>query len=246
MRHIRRILLTLLACWVTVVQAQPFRHEMSRQSVHLTPFEKSLDRHIERFDTSGRTLIASVVDLAYEYQLPMAVEYVNRDVITRPLNLQFRNQSVRQILESIIRQAPKFRVSFSQGLVDIFTPEGRDDPLNQFNKVIRDFEVTKLDTRQAGFELFCSLNRQTDSSRVCGGSLAIGQWSSLKITLHLQNAKVYEILNAIVAQNGKAIWTLLVRPDELSKLQSGDIWYVYPLQQPFKSVVLERLARLER
>ena len=60
-----------------------------------------------------------MVDLAYEYRLPMALEYVDRDVTTRPLNLQFRNQPVQQILEAIIRQAPKFRVSFSQGLVDI-------------------------------------------------------------------------------------------------------------------------------
>jgi hypothetical protein len=244
----RRILglFILFACWITVVSAQPPRHDLGRQPIGLTPFEKNLDRRIERFDTSGRTLVASVVDLAYEYQLPMALEYVDRDVTTRPLNLQLHNRSLRQILEAVIRQAPKYRVSFSQGLVDIFSTEGRDDPLNQFNKVIRNFEVTKLDTREAGFELFCSLSRQTDSTRVCGGSLAIGQWSSLKITLHLQNAKVYEILNAIVAQNGKAIWTLMVRPDELSKLQSGDMWYVYPLQQPFKSTVLERLTRMER
>jgi hypothetical protein len=85
-----------------------------------------------------------------------------------------------------------------------------------------------------------------DPSRGCAGSLAIGQWPSVEITLHLQNAKVYEILNAIVAQNGKAVWTLMARPDALSKRQSANLWYVYPLQQPFKSTVLERLARIGR
>ena len=83
---------------------------------------------------------------------------------------------------------------------------------------------------------------------MCGGSLATGQWGPLKITLHLQNAKVYEALNAIVAENGKAIWTVVVHPDELSKLQFSrptmhwEPWYVYPLQRPFKADVLERLA----
>jgi hypothetical protein len=90
------------------------------------------------------------------------------------------------------------------------------------------------------------LVHETDSSRVCAASFAKGQWVPLTITLHLQNAKAYEILNAIVAQNGKAIWTLVVRPEKLSKLQFGGLWYVYPLQQPFKSVVLERLTRMER
>jgi hypothetical protein len=38
----------------------------------------------------------------------------------------------------------------------------------------------------------------------------------------------------------------MVRPDALSKRQSGNLWYVYPLQQAFKSTVLERLARIAR
>jgi hypothetical protein len=159
----------------------------------------------------------------------------------------YGNQSVRKILEGIIRQAPKYRVNFSQGLVDIFNPESRGDASNPFIAVIRDFAVTKQETRQAGFQLFCALNNQMDpSTRGCGGSLAVGQWPSVQITLHLQNAKVYEILNAIVAQNRKAIWTLMVRPDALSKRQSGNVWYVYPLQQPFKSTVLERLEGIGR
>jgi hypothetical protein len=68
----------------------------------------------------------------------------------------------------------------------------------------------------------------------------------VQITLHLQDAKVYEILNAIVAQHGNAVWTLMIRPERLSKPQFGDLWYVYPLQQPFKSLVSERLVRMER
>jgi hypothetical protein len=245
MRHTPRLL--ILFTWsVTVLWAEPARHEVSTRSVGATPFEKNLDRRLERFDTSGRTLVASVVDLSYKYQLPMALEYVDRDATTRSLNLQFHDESLRQILQAIIRQTPKYRVSFSRGLVDIFAPEARKDPLNLLNKVIKDFTVTQLDTHEADLELSCALGREAGSSGYSGGSIAVGQWQPLKITLHLKNAKAYEILNAIVAQNGKAIWTLMVRPENLSKIQSGGLWYVYPLQQPFKAVVLERLANMER
>jgi hypothetical protein len=34
----------------------------------------------------------------------------------------------------------------------------------------------------------------------------------------------------------------MVRPDQLSTLQVGGIWYIYPLQQPFKAGVSERLG----
>jgi hypothetical protein len=164
----------------------------------LTAFEAKLDRHVSRFDSSGRTLAACVVDLAYEYQLPMAIEFVDRDAM-RPLHVEFRNRSVRQVLEDIIRQVPRYRVTFSEGLVDIFTPESRGDPSSPLNAVIRDFAVTEQETRQADFQLLCVLSKQVYDSKFCGGSLAVGQWEPTRITLHLHNAKVYEIVNAIVA-----------------------------------------------
>jgi hypothetical protein len=244
MRYILNLVI-LFAFSLTIASGQPVTSkEMSTQSAKVEVFERMLDRRIERFDTSGRTLVACLVDLAFTYQLPTAIEYADRDATTRALNLQFHNESVRGILETIIRQAPEYRVSFSGGIVDIFTPKGREDLSNLLNKVIKDFAVTQVDTHEADSQLFCAVSRDV-GSQVCGGSIAVGQWGPLKITLHLQNAKVYEILNAIVAQNGKAIWTVMVRPEKLSKLQDGGIWHVYPLQQPFKGVVSERLASLK-
>jgi hypothetical protein len=207
--------------------------------------EQKTNRAVERFSTSGRTLVATLVDLAYKFQLPMAVEYADRDATTRPLNLQFHNESVRGIIQTIIRQSPHYRVSFSEGLVDIFVPDSREDSSNLFNKVIKDFSLTETETREADFQLFCALSREVDS-QVCVGSLAVGQWEPVRITLQLKNAKVYEVLNAIVAQNGRAIWTVTASPEKLTNLQSGGIWYIYPLEQPFEATVLERLARMRR
>jgi hypothetical protein len=80
---------------------------------------------------------------------------------------------------------------------------------------------------------------------ICGGFNGAPGFNP-RITVHLQHAKVYEVLNAIVAQNGKAIWTVTASPEKPSKLQSGGIWYIYPLQQPFEATALERLARVQR
>jgi hypothetical protein len=216
---------------------------MSPKSAQMSVFEQRLDRRVERFDTTGKTLVASVVELAFRYQLPMAIEYADPDATTRALNLQFHNESIRKILLTMIRQFPEYGISFSGGIVDVFAPKAREDPSNVLNKVIADFDVTQVDTHEADFQLFCAVSHEV-GSQVCGGSIAGGQWGPLKITLHLQNAKAYEVLNAIVAENGNAIWTVMVRPEKLSKLQDGGIWYVYPLEQPFKAVVSERLARL--
>lgn len=202
-------------------------------------FGQKTNRVIEKFSTSGRTLADSVIELAYKYQVPTAIEYAGRDATTRPLNLAFHDKSFREIVELIVKEDPEYRVSFSGGIVDIFSPRAREDSSNLLNKVIKDFSVTQMETRSADFQLFCLLVQ----SGACAGSLATGQWDPLRITLHMHNAKVYEILNAIVAQNGRAIWT--VTASNLSSVpQCCGLWYIYPLQEPFKSVVSDRLVRM--
>ena len=91
-------------------------------------------------------------------------------------------------------------------------------------------------------ELFCALAREVEPSGGCGGSIAVGQWRPLKIAVHLQNAKVYEIVNAIVVQNGKAVWTVIAPPQKLSRVPVGGLWHIYPLEPPFKNAVLDKVS----
>jgi hypothetical protein len=147
-------------------------------------------------------------------------------------------------LTAIILQFPEYRVSFADGLVDIYSPTARDDPSDLLNKIIGNFAVTELDTHRADMELFCALAREIVPPSGCGGSIAVGQWGALRVTVHLQRAKVYEILNAIVASNGKATWTVIAPPEKLSTIPTGGLWHIYPLEQPFKVGVLEQLTSM--
>ena len=241
MKYSLWLAITFAFCPTLVSEQVVERYETVAESATVSSFEQRLARRVTRFHSTGKPMTTTVVELAFAYELPTAIEYADREAATRPLNLDFQNKSVRWILQAIIEQLPGYSVSFSGGIVDVFAARGREDPSNLLNTVIKNFEVSELDTDQADMELFCALSHEIMPSGGCGGSHPVGQWGPLKITLHLQNAKVYEVLNALVAENGKAIWTVMVRPDKLSKLQVGGIWYVYPLQRPFKAVVSERL-----
>ena len=239
-------LICVSALWLPTLSAQGVPHHRATvQLPRVASFEQKTNKLVDRFNTCGRTLFDSVIELAYDYQVPMAIEYADRDAATKPINLEFHNKSLREMVEAIVKQDQQYRVSFSNGVVDIFSPRAREDRSNLLNKVLKDFSVTEMETRQArqaDFQLFCAVV-QAAGSQGCGGSLAIGQWEPLRITLHLQNARTYEILNAIVAQNGSAIWT--VTASNLASFpQSNGLWYIYPLQEPFKSVVSDRLVRM--
>ena len=236
-------LICVSALWLPTLSAQGVpHHKETVQLPRVASFEQKTDKLVERFNTCGRTLFDSVIELAYDYQVPMAIEYADRDAATKPINLEFHNKSLREMVEAIVKQDQQYRVSFSDGVVDIFSPRAREDRSNLLNKVLKDFSVTEMETRKADFQLFCAVV-QAAGSGGCGGSLAVGQWDPLRITLHLHNARVYEILNAIVAQNGRAIWTVMA--SNLASLpQCCGLWYIYPLQEPFKSVVSDRLVRM--
>jgi len=236
-------LVCVSALWLPLLSAQSAKPPTANvQSPRVSNFEQKSDSLIEQFSTSGRTLVESVIELAYKYQVPMAIEYADREATTRPLNLEFHNKSFRGIVEAIVKEDPQYRVSFSNGIVDIFSPMARQDSSNLLNKIMKDFSVTEMETRLADSQLFCAV-AQAVGSATCGGSLAVGQWDPLRITLHLHSVRVYEILNAIVAQNGRALWT--VTDSNLASLpQCCGLWYIYPLQEPFKSVVSDRLVRM--
>jgi hypothetical protein len=235
-------LICVCASWLPILSAQSVRPSTPKvQLPRVSGFEQKTNSLIKRFSTSGRTLVNSVIDLAFKYQVPMAIEYADREATTRPLNLEFHNKSLRGIVEAIVKEDRQYRVSFSNGIVDIFSPTAREDRSNLLNKVLKDFSVTEMETREADFKLFCALV-QAAGSNGCAGSLAAGQWDPIRITLHLQNARAYEILNAIVAQNGSAIWT--VTASNLASFpKSSGLWYIYPLQEPFRGGVSDRLVR---
>jgi hypothetical protein len=204
----------------------------------------TLDEKLENvpadFDVSGKSMTHLVLDLAYQYQLPMGIEHVTADALYRPLNLRLKRRNLKEIISTIVQAVPGFQVDFSGGLVDIFSPMARLDASIPLNTTIHAFDVSNLDTHWADYELFCVLERQMHPHSGCGGSIAPGQWGDLRITLHLQNKHVYEALNAIVAQNGRAVWARIFplprKPGDFISLGS---WHIYPLSPHFESAALE-------
>src|ERR1700730_17193794 len=119
-------LICLLACCLPTVTAQAGQPQLGAlHFAQVALFEHKTRRIVGHFSTSGRTLVASVVDLAYSYELPMAVEYAERDATTRPLNLEFNNQPIQPTHENIIPQAPQYRDTCPNNIVDIFAPRAR-------------------------------------------------------------------------------------------------------------------------
>jgi hypothetical protein len=227
---------------VCLAGARPQMSEQARVKRSHTLEGKLLAR-LDRFEGAGKPATELLLDLAYKYRLPMAIEYVDRESSTRPIKVVLRDKTVGQALATIVATMPGYALSTSEGLVDVYSPHAREDPSNGLNFVVKNYDVDGVDTHQASADLSCAMGREMHPPRGCFVSMAGGQWGALKITLHIREAKVYQILNRIVAQNRSAVWTVLAPPDRLSSLGKSP-WYIYPLDPAFKQTAIERLKGL--
>ena len=141
-----------------------------------------------------------VLDLAYQYQLPLGLQYADEAAVHRKINVKLQNHDLRNVLSTVISRLPEYKMTVGNGLIQIFSPKGRAEASNLLNTRIPDFEVHAVDTHEASADIACSLARQINPRIACFFSLVPGQWGLLNVTLHMHNAKVHEILDAIVAQ----------------------------------------------
>lgn len=212
-------------------------------SAHPKTLQEKLRLPVPAFESDGRSMVDIVLDLAYRYHLPLSLQYADEVAVHGKLNVKLQNRELREVLSAIISRLPGYKMTVGDGVIQIFSPKGRAEASNLLNTRIPDFEVHAVDTHEASADLACSLARQINPRVACFLSIAPGQWGPLSITLHMQNAKVYEILDAIVGQNGAAVWTVLVPPDDMASL-GRDLWYIYPLKPSFKRTAIERLKDL--
>jgi hypothetical protein len=233
------VLVILLACHFTTA---PCRAQIltagSRNSEH---YEEALGTRIPTYAAHGRTAAQCLVDLAYRYQIPIGIEYVDHDFVSKKIKLNIRGGTVRSVVAALASQIPPYRVTFGPGAVEIFTPEARADKSNLLNTTIDEFSVSGSDPVEADSRLFVALEHKFHRSVF--SSTAPGQLGPQKVTLDLRGRRVRQILDAIVAQHGSAIWTVIVPPNDLSN-PALDLWHMYSLEPRWESEVIERLSNL--
>lgn len=133
--------------------------EQARAGQARTLGEQLLAR-IDRFDGAGKPATELLLDLAYKYGLPMAIEYVEREASSRPVKVVLRHTTLGHALAAIVAEMPGYALSTSEGLIDVYSPHAREDPSNELNLVVKNYNVDGVDTVQASADLACAIGRE--------------------------------------------------------------------------------------
>jgi hypothetical protein len=201
---------------------------------------EKLSSHIRSYDMEGRSLVECLLELAYRYKLPLGIEYIDQKAVADRSTLRFFNQTLRDVITSMVVRVPNYRVDFSGGLVDVYSTAGRGDASNTLNITIPDFSVSEVDLGFANFKVAEALQRTVSPGAMFAGDFIGAKFGRGKITLHLQGKRVYEILNAVTAEDGGCVWLAVVPPAGL-RARGAHVWRVYTLDAPLRSVALDQV-----
>jgi hypothetical protein len=157
--------------------------------------EESPDDYINRFDASG----ASVEKLG--------------------LNWANSNHTVRELLNTIVSGHPAYKWEIQDGVLNIIPQRGHEyqrwwKPI--LSSHLRHFDVVDMPLRDVGKKVCADAWITWPLPSLSDFISQFAQRQSLtavptgpqmdKITLHLQNATVKEVLNETVRKNGEAVW----------------------------------------
>jgi len=196
---------------------------------------------VPRMDETHASPVQTLIHTALRYQLPFALEYVDRDAMELRPRLKLPAATVQQRIELLVGMLPGLKVSFSGGLVDVYALAARSDPSNLLNTVLRQFKAQRVDAGLADSMLHGALLAQLMPTTGFGGSF--GGVGGSPVTIDAHNVRVYEALNMIVSEQGHSMWVVGVPPDKLSKLD-GNLWRFYGLYPGLEQTVVERLLNL--
>ena len=78
-----------------------------------------LERRASSFNSKGVGLTETLLKFSYEEHLPIAIEYVDRASMDRPMNVSLRNKTIRQALDSILLNGNGYRWKLRNGIIEI-------------------------------------------------------------------------------------------------------------------------------
>lgn len=168
-----------------------------------------------------------LIEVARHFEIPMGIEWVNRTNYPAPHSPLANQPTVRELIRSILKDAPSYKLEVKAGVINIFDQSVKHDPRNFLNIRIPEYHVDKENIFGAQallrFSIHKALNRELYQSGSNGGYgygfPRTDTFDIKNISFSSENASVRDILNSIVSANGNALWIVELTPSRMMKAQ---------------------------
>lgn len=185
-----------------------------------------LSRRVESFNVDRLAMVDALLQLGQQEDLPLGIEYIDLESISKPISLEVHNETVEEVLARILRKGYHWDV---QGPVLHITHEGVSPAdKNLLDRPIADYPLPRTTVLFASHFLYMTLLAELHPDEGTAGDFNPGDEGNLIGPLHLRNVPVRQILNRIVSEGEqrKAAWIVWALCGHLDQLPNGGLWDV--------------------
>lgn len=185
-----------------------------------------LERRASAFDSRGVGLTETLLKFSHQEHLPIAIEYVDRTSMDRPIDVSLRNKTIRQALDSILQNGKGYGWRQRNGFIEITNRHTSRRAEDQLNRIVPVFMVPEGETVQmASTMLWWNLQIALDPSIKGFGGDTMGRLSTVKPGT-LRNRTVREILSYIVLNSRAEGWVVAGPAECLGFTPYCGLWYL--------------------
>jgi len=196
-----------------------------------------LERRASDFDSKGVGLTETLLKFSHQEHLPLALEYIDRASMDRPIDVDVRSKTIRQALDSILLHGDGYGWRLRNGIIEVTNSHASKHSEGLLNRVIPVFKISEgaaSTVKMTSAMLWLNLQMELDPSlkeRGIGGDM--GNSSSVKPAT-LRNRTVREILSYIVLNSQAEGWVVAGPPKCLGYTPYCGLWYLIE-GEPFGS-----------
>ena len=215
----------------------------------LAPCVYGQDTPLERpafdFNSKGVGLTETLLKFSHQQHLRIAIEYVDRASIDKPVEVRLENKTVRQALDSILHNGRGYSWRLRNGIIEITNTRASKRAQSQLNTVIPAFTISDGDNAKMASVMLCwNLKLSLDKKlKGFGGDVLGGTRSPTLKPATLHNRTVREILAYIVLYGGVDGWIVAGPPECLGFTPYCGLWFLIEAEpsDPSNQILLQNI-----
>jgi len=192
-----------------------------------------LRNHVASFRVERLPLLDALLQLGQQEDVPSGIEYVDRQVLEKPISVRMDETTVGEIREMLLGRHKGYSWHFREGVVTVSHASDGSGRENLLDRVIPKFSVLRCTVGDASNLLRMDFQLELHPQiKGFAGDYSPGNSQNLIGPFKLRNVPVWKVLNRLVSANKKAAWIVQVPPGHLDKLPSYGLWTILEYENP--------------
>jgi hypothetical protein len=199
------------------------------------PGSALLSKPVTSFTAQGLSLVDALLQLGQQEEIPLGIEYVDRESQETPTIVKMEKTTVGAILEKLVAQERGCSWRVREGVLTVTQGSAEPARENLLNRMIPQFSVSRCSVSEASNLLWMDLEQQLDPTiKGFAGDFFPADGQNLIGPLTMRNAPVWRVLNRLVTVNQKGAWIVQVANGRLDKLPGYGLWRIVEYQRPLQ------------